>query len=65
MISYAYMWLMRVIGCVVMHACGAQARIPFPRPAEDRKSIKEVIIEMTKAAKAHAATDARTPGGSA
>lgn len=24
-------------------------RLPFTRPAEDRKSIKEIIVEMTKA----------------
>lgn len=29
-----------------------KARIPFPRPVEDRKAIKDVIVEMTKAAKA-------------
>lgn len=33
-------------------------RLPFPRPAEDRKAIKEVIVEMTRAAKAAAAASA-------
>jgi putative heme iron utilization protein len=27
-----------------------KCRLPFPRPAEDRKMIKEVIVEMTRAA---------------
>lgn len=26
-----------------------KVRLPFPRPATDRKSIKELIVEMTKA----------------
>jgi hypothetical protein len=30
-------------------------RLPFVRPAEDRKGIKEVIVDMTRAAKAAAA----------
>lgn len=30
-------------------------RLPFTKPAEDRKGIKEAIVEMTKAAKAAAA----------
>lgn len=29
-----------------------KCRLPFPRPAEDRKSIKELIVEMTRAAAA-------------
>lgn len=29
-----------------------KARIPFSRPVEDRKAIKDVIVEMTRAAKA-------------
>ncbi|EFN51899.1 hypothetical protein CHLNCDRAFT_139512 [Chlorella variabilis] len=29
-----------------------KARLPFPRPATDRKSIKELIVEMTRAAAA-------------
>lgn len=37
--------------CMRARAC-VQVRVPFPRPAEDRKSIKEVIVELTKAAKA-------------
>jgi hypothetical protein len=28
-----------------------KARVPFPRPAEDRKSVKDVIVEMTRAAR--------------
>lgn len=36
-------------------------RIPFPAPAEDRKGIKEQIVEMTKTAKAVAAAEARHP----
>jgi hypothetical protein len=27
----------------------SKIRLPFPRPAEDRKSIKELLVEMTKA----------------
>ncbi|GLC36852.1 hypothetical protein PLESTB_000775700 [Pleodorina starrii] len=38
-------------------------RLPFPHPAEDRKSIKDAIVEMTKKARSAAATNARTPGG--
>ncbi|GIL90920.1 hypothetical protein Vretimale_17126 [Volvox reticuliferus] len=38
-------------------------RLPFPHPAEDRKSIKDAIVEMTKKARSIAATNARTPGG--
>ncbi|PNH12245.1 hypothetical protein TSOC_000823 [Tetrabaena socialis] len=38
-------------------------RLPFPSPAEDRKSIKEAIVEMTKKARGAAAANARTPGG--
>lgn len=26
-----------------------KARLPFPRPATDRKSVKELIVEMTRA----------------
>ncbi len=26
-----------------------KCRLPFPRPATDRKSIKELIVEMTQA----------------
>ncbi|KXZ44540.1 hypothetical protein GPECTOR_65g158 [Gonium pectorale] len=40
-----------------------KVRLPFPHPAEDRKSIKDNIVEMTKKAKSAAATNARTPGG--
>ena len=29
-----------------------KCRLPFPRPVEDRKAIKEVIVEMTRAAAA-------------
>ena len=29
-----------------------KARLPFPREAENRKMIKELIVEMTKAASA-------------
>jgi hypothetical protein len=29
-----------------------KARLPFPRPATDRKSIKDLIVEMTRAAAA-------------
>ena len=29
-----------------------KCRLPFPRPAEDRKAIKEVVVEMTRAAAA-------------
>lgn len=32
-----------------------KARLPFPRPATDRKSVKELIVEMTRAAAAAAA----------
>ena len=27
-----------------------KARLPFPRPATDRKSVKDLIVEMTRAA---------------
>jgi len=30
-------------------------RLPFSKPAEDRKGIKEAIVEMTKASAASAA----------
>ncbi|KAG2483651.1 hypothetical protein HYH03_017454 [Edaphochlamys debaryana] len=40
-----------------------KVRLPFPHPAEDRKAIKDNIVEMTKKAKSAAATNARTPGG--
>jgi putative heme iron utilization protein len=35
-----------------------RARLPFPRPAADRKAIKELIVEMTRAAAAAAAAGA-------
>lgn len=38
-----------------------KARLPFPRPATDRKSIKDLIVEMTRAS---AAAKPVTPGGS-
>ncbi|KAG2431657.1 hypothetical protein HYH02_013234 [Chlamydomonas schloesseri] len=38
-------------------------RLPFPHPVEDRKAIKDAIVEMTKKAKGAAAMNARTPGG--
>lgn len=31
-----------------------KVRLPFPRPATDRKSVKELIVEMTGAATAAA-----------
>jgi putative heme iron utilization protein len=31
-----------------------KARLPFPRPAADRKDIKDIIVEMTRAAAAAA-----------
>jgi putative heme iron utilization protein len=34
-----------------------KARLPFPRPAGDRKAIKEVVVEMTRAAAAAAARE--------
>jgi putative heme iron utilization protein len=37
-----------------------RARLPFPRPAADRKAIKELIVEMTRAAAAAAAAAAAT-----
>lgn len=40
-----------------------QLRLPFPHPVEDRKAIKDAIVEMTKKAKGAAAMNARTPGG--
>ena len=40
-----------------------KARLPFPRPATDRKSIKELIVEMTRASAASAAA-APAAGGS-
>jgi hypothetical protein len=33
-------------------------RLPFPRPAEDRKDIKKIIVEMTQAASAASAAKA-------
>jgi hypothetical protein len=42
------------INMEVTRALGEAAfklRLPFPRPAEERKGIKEAIVEMTKAAK--------------
>ena len=39
-----------------------KCRLPFPRPAEDRKSIKEVIVEMTRAAAAAAAATSDVGG---
>jgi hypothetical protein len=38
-------------------------RLPFVRPAEDRKGVKDVIVEMTRAARAAAA--AKPPAESA
>lgn len=37
-----------------------KCRLAFPRPAEDRKMIKELIVEMTKAASASAASSTTT-----
>ncbi|KAI3430593.1 hypothetical protein D9Q98_005186 [Chlorella vulgaris] len=39
-----------------------KARLPFPRPATDRKSIKDLIVEMTRAAAAAAAAAAPAEG---
>lgn len=36
-----------------------KARLAFPKPADDRKAIKELIVEMTRAAAAAAAADAK------
>lgn len=40
-----------------------QLRLPFPSPAEDRKAIKDQIVDMTKKAKGAAAAAARMAGG--
>uniref|UniRef100_A0A7S3R3J3 DUF2470 domain-containing protein n=1 Tax=Dunaliella tertiolecta TaxID=3047 RepID=A0A7S3R3J3_DUNTE len=37
---------------VVREGQSFKVRLPFSRPAEDRKSIKDVIVEMTRAARA-------------
>jgi hypothetical protein len=36
-------------------------RLPFIYPATDRKKVKEVLVEMTKAAKAAAGPQSDTP----
>jgi hypothetical protein len=43
------------LGMMVECKLGEQqfkARLPFPRPATDRKSVKDLIVEMTRAAAA-------------
>lgn len=39
-----------------------KARLSFPKPAEDRKGVKDAIVEMTKAARASAAAAAASEG---
>lgn len=40
-------------------------RLPFPRPATDRKSIKELIVEMTRASADALPVPAAPPGAAA
>ncbi|GFH28242.1 DUF2470 domain-containing protein, partial [Haematococcus lacustris] len=37
-----------------------QLRLPFVRPAEDRKGVKEAIVEMTRASRAATARSSST-----
>ncbi|GFR50173.1 hypothetical protein Agub_g12339 [Astrephomene gubernaculifera] len=41
--------------CVTRRGQTFKLRLPFPHPAEDRKSIKDAIVEMTKKARSAAA----------
>jgi putative heme iron utilization protein len=45
---------------IVRKGATSKMRLPFIRPADDRKSIKEVIVEMTKTAKAASAQESES-----
>ncbi len=49
--------------CILLLLLSVQLRLPFPSPAEDRKAIKDQIVDMTKKAKGAAAAAARMAGG--